>query len=229
MPVARLSLRHYGPQAAGHAHEHAQVLWPCRGALSLRIDRAELALSPGTACVIPPHAWHDYAAPHGSVCLVLDTDEPVEMHPQARLLDAQPMTGLLRWLEQAAAARDAHRLLQSARPLLQACLLDAAHAPAAPARVRRAIDWLALQVWVDARLDAPLKVADLASRVHLSPTQFALRCLEEQGLSPAAWLRRRRLRRAQELRRLGWTAERAAPACGYSSASSLLTALRRTG
>lgn len=223
----RLSLRRYGAQAAGHAHDHVQVLWACRGVLSLRIDRRALDLAPGTACVIPAQAWHGYAAARGSVCLVLDTRAAIASKLQARLLDARPLGGLLRWLEQAAGTPRAEALLQSARPLLQTCLDDAGQASMAPPRVRRAIDWAALQDWVDARLELPLRVADLAARVHLSPTQFTVRCIEEQGLPAAAWLRQRRVLKAQELRRQGWSAERAALACGYASASALIAATRR--
>ena len=184
----RLSLRRYGAQAAGHAHDHVQVLWACRGVLSLRIGRSALDLAPGTACVIPAQAWHGYAAARGSACLVLDTHAAIASRLQA--------------------------LLQSARPLLQTCLDDAGQSSMTPSRVRRAIDWMALQDWVDARLEVPLRVADLAARVHLSPTQFTVRCIEEQGSPPAAWLRERRVRKARFLRRQGWSAERAALACG---------------
>ena len=223
----RLSLRRYGAQAAGHAHDHVQVLWACRGVLSLRIGRSALDLAPGTACVIPAQAWHGYAAARGSACLVLDTHAAIASRLQARLLDARPLGGLLRWLEQAAGAARAEALLQSARPLLQTCLDDAGQSSMTPSRVRRAIDWMALQDWVDARLEVPLRVADLAARVHLSPTQFTVRCIEEQGSPPAAWLRERRVRKARFLRRQGWSAERAALACGYAGASALIAATHR--
>ncbi len=226
-----ISLRCYGPRHDGHAHEHAQVLWACSGALQLRIGCGTLTLAPGSACVVPPHAWHDFAATRASACLVLDTHLELPPRLQARLLDARPMAGLLRWLQQAATAPRAEALLRSAQPLLQtslleAELLDAGLARRAPWRQRRAIDWPALQNWVDARLDTPLQVADLAARVHLSATQFSLRCIEEQALPPAAWLRNRRLRKAQDLRRGGCSATQAALACGYASASALIAALR---
>jgi AraC-like DNA-binding protein len=227
-----LSLRCYGTRHAGHAHAHTQVLWACSGALQLRIGGSALALAPGSACAIPSQAWHDFAASPASACLVLDTNLELPSRLQACLLDSQPMAGLLRWLQQAAAAPRAEVLLRSAQPLLQASLLeadllDAGSVRCAPWRQRRAIDWPALQSWVDARLDTPLQVADLAARVHLSATQFSLRCIEEQALPPAAWLRNRRLLKAQALRRRGCSATQAALACGYASASALIAALRR--
>jgi AraC-like DNA-binding protein len=95
------------------------------------------------------------------------------------------------------------------------------------ARPRRAIDWPALAAWVQARLDAPPTVADLAAHACLSASQFALRCHEAQGMGPQEWLRVQRLDRARQLRDAGESVAEVARRTGYRSPSALTAALRR--
>ena len=91
----------------------------------------------------------------------------------------------------------------------------------------RRIDWAALRDWVDAHLAQALDVAALAARVHLSPTQFAVRCKDELGFSPMALVRQQRLAMALQLRRAGVPVARIAASCGYRSPSALTAALKR--
>ncbi len=86
-----------------------------------------------------------------------------------------------------------------------------------------------MQAWTQSRLDQPLTVADLAARVHLSPSQFALRCQLAHGLSVMQWLRGQRLARARQLRATGLPVAEVARRTGYRSPSALTAALRRSG
>src|SRR5690606_18366826 len=110
-----------------------------------------------------------------------------------------------------------------------ALLLDAWRAPSPLQRPRRRIDWTALAAWVQSRLEQPVTVAELAQRVHLSASQFALRCHEAQGMGPLQWLRLQRLARAQQLRDMGLPVHEVARRTGYRSPSALTAALRRRG
>ena len=109
-------------------------------------------------------------------------------------------------------------------------LLLEAWLPAQPAgHARRQIHWPALAAWVQSRLHLPLAVDDLAQRVHLSPSQFTLRCHQAQGMSPMHWLRAQRLVHARLLRAGGLPVAEVARRCGYRSPSALTAALRRQG
>ena len=56
-----------------------------------------------------------------------------------------------------------------------------------------------LTAWVLEHLDEELPVESLAARVHMSPRTFARRFRAERGTTPAAWVTRQRLLRAQQL------------------------------
>ena len=70
-------------------------------------------------------------------------------------------------------------------------------------------------------------MADLARRVHLSPSQFTARCRDELGLGAIEWLRSQRLAQARLLRDSGLSVAEVAHQTGYRSPSALTAALRR--
>jgi AraC-like DNA-binding protein len=107
-------------------------------------------------------------------------------------------------------------------------LLLEAWGAAAPVPSRsRPIDWTALAGWARGHWHEPLGVADLARMVCLSPSQFAQRCRDEQGVSAMQWLRMLRLAHARELRLGGMGVAETARRTGYRSPSALTAALRR--
>lgn len=226
-PRACLSLRRYGPSPGSHAHDHFQLLWGWQGRLELDIDGRGAAMGPGQVAVIAPGDRHDFWSSQGSTCFVLDTFEaaPALERLAGRAWAVVPTTlDLLRFLSSRRLAAD-DDLPQAAAALL----LSTLDSTATPARARRRIDWAALDAWIDAHLHEPLGVADLAARVHLSPSQFAARCLEETGRSPLARVRERRLARALRLRAEGLQVQEVALRVGYRSPSALTAALRRAG
>jgi len=153
------------------------VLLGLEGTLELEVAGRGCRIGPGDGWVVPPGERHDFESHAGSRCLVLDTATPGWLLcADAPQRPAQAFA-LARYL---AGALDGgmHHALQ-AGPLL---LLDAwaPNREAAayshdPARSRRRIDWAALSAWSRLRWHLALTVADLASQVHLSPTQFATR------------------------------------------------------
>jgi AraC-like DNA-binding protein len=224
-----LSLRRYGASPGSHAHEHYQVLWGWRGALELEIEGRGARMTAGRVAVIPPGARHDFWAaeltgPRSAQCFVLDTGDAVLEPLAGRFLDTAPaLPRLLEFLQ----AQEGE-LLQAAVPLLMRSLAAGLSAPVRTER-GRPIDWIALQAWIDAHLAEPLDVARLAALVHLSPSQFAARCVEHRGLPPLAWVRERRLAAARRLRQQGLAVAEVALRCGYRSPSALTAALRRAG
>lgn len=217
-----LSLRAYGASHGSHSHAHHQMLVGLEGVLDLEVEGRGRRVATGDAVLVPAGERHDFASAAGSRCLVLDSADP--LWAQCGVLPHRP--------QQVAAL--AHYLSHAiAQPLAlahaPALLLEAWRAPQALHRPRRRIDWDALAAWVQARLDQPLSVAELAQRVHLSTSQFALRCHEAQGMGALEWLRLQRLARARQLRALGMPVNEVARRTGYRSPSALTAALRRAG
>lgn len=81
--------------------------------------------------------------------------------------------------------------------------------------------------YVEAHIDDDLDLADLAGVASMSVYHFARRFKETVGLSPHAYVMRRRIRRAQALLDRGADSlAHVAIACGFSSQAHLTTAFR---
>lgn len=79
-----------------------------------------------------------------------------------------------------------------------------------------------LLAWVGENLDADLGVPALAAQALLSERTFARRFRAETGTTPAAWVARQRLARAQELlERTDVGIDEVARRCGFASAAAL--------
>lgn len=217
-----LSVRDYSASPGSHAHDaHFQILLGLEGVLELEVEGRGQRIGAGDGLVIAPGDRHDFEARTGARCLVLDSADTAwaRLQAQAQWPDALP---LARYLAVACATGRSR-----ARQLGPALLLEA-WAPLPPAqRSQRRIDWAALQTWALQRAAAPLTVADLAERTHLSTAHFTERCQRELGSSPMVWLRGLRLDLAQQLRAQGRPVAEAARLSGYRSPSALTAALRR--
>ncbi len=232
VPAESLSLRCYGASPGSHSHDYFQILLGLSGALDLEVDGRGVRVAPGGGCVIAPGDRHDFESSRGSVCLVLDSAHPdwaqcAKPHRTTTLpADALPLAHYL-----ASALQHSRPLAQTHGPaLLLEAWLGGAHPPIPQLNTerRRTIDWPALQQWAAQQWHRDLTVADLAARVHLSPSQFAARCREDQGQSAMAWLRSQRLAQARMLRGTGMPVAEVARRTGYRSPSALTAALRRT-
>lgn len=230
-----LSLRRYGASPGSHSHAHFQILLGLSGALELEVEGRGLRVGPGGGCVIAPGDRHDFASTRGSLCLVLDSSHPdwarCATQGAGHTTLPAPALPLARYL--ATALQQGRPLAQAHGPALlrEAWLADSAGTatpePAPGYARRRPIDWPALEHWAAQQWHTPLTVADLAQRVHLSASQFAARCRDDQGISAMAWLRGLRLEQARLLRDSGLTVAEVARRTGYRSPSALTAALRR--
>lgn len=227
MPVLEhLSLRSYGASHGSHAHDHFQALVGLEGVLELEVEGRGQRIGAGDAFLVAPGDTHDFESAGGSRCLVLDTrlDLWSLCAPAPHPGRSAQMLPLASYLAKALLHHQPLAVMHG-----PALLLEAWRQPAGLQRhkPRRRIDWLALAAWAQARLHEPLTVADLAAQVHLSPSQFALRCQEGQGVSAMHWLRQLRLERARLLRHSGLPVAEVARRTGYRSPSALTAALRR--
>lgn len=226
-----LSLRDYADAHGSHAHDHFQVLIGLDGVLEIEVEGRGAGIGVGEAQVVVPGDRHDFQArDNNSVCLVLDTTHaPWARCPERAPPGALQLHTLARYLAQCMARPEQSALALQCGPalLLEAWGPSPAHA-SSDAR-RRRIDWPVLAEWARARWHAPLGVADLADVACLSPSQFAQRCRDEQGVSAMHWLRTLRLAHARELRLGGMGVAETARRTGYRSPSALTAALRRSG
>lgn len=94
-------------------------------------------------------------------------------------------------------------------------------------KVRRRIDLGELAKLIDSDLSRPWTVAELAAACCLSPQRLGARFMQDLGLSPLAFVRARRLNRAEQLLQRGFSLDAVACEVGYGSASALSNALRR--
>ncbi|MGJ7604408.1 helix-turn-helix domain-containing protein [Variovorax sp. LT1R20] len=226
-----LSLRNYGPSHGSHAHDHFQVLIGLDGVLDIEVEGRGAGIGAGQAQVVAPGDRHDFEARgHGSVCLVLDTTHP----PWARCAERAPadvpqLHALARYLAQCMKQPQQSMLALQHGPALLLEAWSSVPSPLPDTHRRRGIDWQALTAWARARWHEPLTVSDLAGVTCLSPSQFAQRCREEQGVSVMHWLRGLRLAHARELRLDGMGVAETARRTGYRSPSALTAAMRRRG
>lgn len=227
---APLSVRHYGASHGSHSHGHFQVLLGLSGVLELEIEGRGQRLGAGAGCVIAPRQQHDFEASAGSTCLVLDTTDKRWAACDAQPASPAQASALALYLSHA--LRQPSITLQLHAPaLLLNAWRAAAPGPLTPVTLfnrRRVIDWLQLATWVQQHLHRPLTAADLAARVFLSPTQFAVRCRTETGQTAMQWLRFYRLAHAHSLRATGMKQAEVAERCGYQSPSALTAAMAAT-
>ena len=82
--------------------------------------------------------------------------------------------------------------------------------------------------WIEARLDSPIAVADMAARAAMSPRTFARRFVEETGTTPGQWLIEARTRRARLLlETTSLSVEEIAVRSGFADSSGLRDRFRR--
>lgn len=198
-------VRHYGQEAGLHAHAHAQVLFGLQGGLEMEVEGRAALVDASCGLVVPAGALHAYRATSTAKVLVLDC-EPGPSLQRLRRFALPPG-----W-QASAGSRHALLGLLGAAPALQP---------------RRRLDLEALAALVDAQLAAPWTLERLAAACHLSPQRLRARFAQALGMPPMAFVRQRRLARAAQLLRQGWSLDAVALHVGYGGASALSVALKR--
>lgn len=205
LTAPQASLRRYRGEYEPHAHDHAQVLLGLDGRLELDVAGRGFEVEAGRAMIVPAGVTHGYLAQCEARVWVVDA-------PACQSLDRIRHLAAPRIMAQAGCDADA---------------LLAAIAAAPRAQPRRRVDVDRLAAAIDARPHLPWTNAQLAAWAHLSVPRLHARLLEATALTPQAFVRARRLARAQTLLAAGVTLDAAALQVGYRSASALAFALRR--
>lgn len=198
-------VRRYDREGGKHTHDHAQVLFGMNGTLLVEVEGHGAWVDPTSGLVVPPGASHTYCADRTARVLVLDD-----------------LTGPATERFRRFALPQGWQKGELGTETLVETLLNAS-----TIRSRRRLDLEALSECVDADLVRPWSVADLAAVCCLSPQRLRARFAQALGQSPLAFVRGRRLNRAEELLGRGFSLERVALQVGYSTASALSAALRR--
>lgn len=85
-----------------------------------------------------------------------------------------------------------------------------------------------VQAWIPAHLNASLTVENLADRAHMSPRNFARAFRREIGVTPAAYVERARVERAQQLLQSSAASlQQVALDCGFGSEDRMRRAFQR--
>lgn len=205
-------------------HGHAQLVLPVRGALDIDIGGTAGRLDPGRAAFVPPGVAHSQFAGGDNRFIVLNADMN-DCGDAAQSLAERlfvPLSEAARHLIGfAASVGESTRadLVRCWTPLLFGALTSAPVGPAS--RLAR------LAAEVEARLDAPWTVRDMAERADLSPSRLHALFQSEWGTSPRAWLAQCRMRRAEAWLRENRPIAEVAQRAGYADQSALTRAMRR--
>lgn len=207
LPTALISplIRRYNAEGRQHVHDHSQVLFGIDGTLQLEVEGRSVWVDATSGLVIPAGASHVYFAIGTARVLVFD-ELAWSGEERLRRFALPPGWGT--------AGLNADRLLETL-------------AVASPIKARRRIDLAQLAQQIDADLSRAWTVAALAALCCLSPQRLRARFAQSLNQSPQAFVRARRLNRAEALLRLGLGLDAVALQVGYSSASALSVALRR--
>jgi len=201
------SVRRYSGEYASHAHDHVQIMFALDGHMDLNAQGHAAFVDTSCGMVVPAGLTHGFLAPR---------------HTRMFVLDVPPQAGTER-LKRFAVTPAIRQLTQMAD--IANALAQLLHAP--DIATRRGIDLTRLNDALDAALHESWTTERMARLFYLSAQRFHARLLELCGQAPQAYLRTRRLDRAQALLVMGMPLETAALQVGYRSASALGFALKR--
>lgn len=223
---------------------HTLSLYVEGGTGSRRVDKRPVSGWPGALCFMPHGGrseW-DIRSSMTFVHLYLPVEELRRVFAElfdrdARLMEVPELTYAHRPVIAPALRALAGAALRGDPLAAEAAMIEAAaqflaeprnggRRPAAvkgglaPHRRGRVLDY------VEAHLDTPLRLRDLAGLVELSEAHFQRAFGASQGVSPQVWITHRRIARAKDLLRGREPIAGIALACGFSSQSHLTRAFK---
>lgn len=181
----------YKDTANSHSHAHTQIVLPLSGHLTLDVENRQQAVQFGQACMISSSQNHTHLARQDNHCLVLNSlpvwDSQIESKNNFIELNAQAkaylpfLSSLIGESHNPLKTQQALNLLEHLLPIPQAKILQA------DARLAKAKQRL------DHNFQEPWSLSELASDVHLSPSQLTVLFKRHLGMTPKQYLQQRRL------------------------------------
>jgi AraC-like DNA-binding protein len=200
-----IALQRYDTLEASDVHDFHQIVHGIDGAMVMAVDGVSQRLDRHGAWLVPAGARHDYAGLGENRQLVLNLPlaslaVPQRLFDSARAVAIDPaLTSLVAQIAAAAAQLEApaddarqaaaHRFQWQAAARLCGALLDE-RAIAAPAS---GLDFAGIDRWLRARLDEPLRIADLAAHCGYGMRRFHQLFVDAFGETPHRYLQRLRL------------------------------------
>ncbi len=209
-----------------------------------RVDRRVRSGRPGAVCIMPQghsshwdisdafefvHLYMPDAAMRRAYAETLDRDARLMALPEITFADAPRLAGALSGLALALADGRSLAAETAMSEALAAAFAGAASNGRALPRLKGGLaPHLARRVaeHVEAHLDGPIRLADLAALAGMSPFHFQRMFAASFGVSPHDFVTHRRLRRARALLRGREPIAQIAAACGFSSQSHLTRAFK---
>ncbi|WP_020682727.1 AraC family transcriptional regulator [Marinobacterium rhizophilum] len=221
-----LDLRSYDRETRQHQHDYHQLVLPVSGELVMQIGSREGRVHSSQAAIISAGEDHAFAGATGNRFVVADI--PVALAPALERLPAfieldESISHYVRFL-QAELEQGGSLAVRRQMLLLLIELLGERHEriPGIDRRVRAA------QVWLDAHLDQPVTLAQLALVAHLSPRQLTALFREYLAMTPQQYLLERRMQQAWRLLESGdLSIQRIAERVGYNSLAAFSDRFRR--
>ena len=234
-----LEVRRYRTEVHGHTHEFHQVVLPLQGRLEMTVGDARGAVSPRWVALVAAGQPHSFTGSEGNAFLVADI--PKESPP------VQEPLGALLWQHAGRSPfvridAELRRLIDYlAREVERGMLVTTLSAPACALLLGAIAARLGLDEeggwppglraacgYIDAHLEWPIEVADLARVAHVSSSRLHALFREHLETSPQRHVTRRRLERASDLlRHTALPVADVAQRVGYSDQAAFSRAFRR--
>jgi len=224
--TTQLHLRSYRDESLAHRHDFPQLVLPLSGRLELDIGGRQGCADALTGAFVEPGMRHATCAGGDNRSLVLDLAPATINEPQLEWLAHRPFltvspaaTKLVEFMAMTLATGHAAPLQHWVPLLLDALSM---RPPRTGSRLQR------MMAQVQARLDHPWTVADMAAIAAISPGRLHAWFQRELQTSPRAWLAEIRMAQACQLLRtsslpLAVVAQR----CGYADQSVMTHAMRK--
>jgi len=219
MPMTFLDLRTatLGHEHIAHDHGHHQLILATRGTTELSIEGQGGCITGSRGCLIPSGRHHDYRGdgrnrtfvldiPADSLPALRDGDEIERLFDRPRFFGVPPRlnrlaASLMRQLELCPALHSeiAALLLRALYLHLESEPLSATIEGLAAPGISERLDLTRLDAWIDHHLADEIRVERLAALCALSAGHFHACFRELTGMTPLAYVQRRRLDHARTL------------------------------